>query len=307
MRDCSPQTSHAHTSEPPHRAPLPGSRGAANDTAAPIATGIAGKVRLTWRAPLVFGAVLGAVGEPIVRRTTPETTVKVVQRWARTILAIAGVQVSVKGQPPEGIGLFVCNHRSYVDILALLSCVPVGFLCKKEVANWPLIGSVATRMGAVFVDRNNKQSRSSTLNSIAEAVLDAKSIVAFPEGTTHSGPGMGATRPGLFRIAETRNFALFPMIIEYDDPHDAWVGDDTLLRHVLWWLSKPSSKVTMSFGTPVLPVAAGAPLHTQRIVEAWMRNELEVVNQRDSACGESVEFGTNDDSSLRESGTWSKR
>ncbi len=273
--NCLSETSHTSALGNPNTNSTRGRSSAANDTSTPASTGVAGFARFAFRAPLIFGAVLGAVGEPLIRQSSPETTRRIVQRWARTILSIAGAKVSIKGRPPQGIGLFVSNHRSYIDILALLHSVPVAYLCKKEVVHWPLIGNVATRMGVVYVDRNNRESRSSTLNAVADAVLDATSVVAFPEGTTHAGPGLGPTRPGLFRVAEMREFALFPVVIEYDDPHDAWVGDDTLLRHVRFWLSKPSSHLTVSFGDPVQPQSGGAPLHTQTIVERWMRTELE--------------------------------
>jgi lyso-ornithine lipid O-acyltransferase len=283
---------------------LPKPKRAANDVTETTVE-VASIVRSLLRAPLVFGAVLGAVSEPLVRATSPHATTEIVQRWARTILRIAGVQVSVQGTPPESVGLFVCNHRSYVDILALLSCVPVGFMCKQEVAAWPLIGNVARRMGAVFVDRSSGASRSATLEQLADAVLHARRILVFPEGTTHRGPTMGHTRPGLFRMAETRGFALFPVAIEYADARDAWVGDDTLLRHVMWWLSKPYSSVTVSFGAPITPQQDEVPLHTQQLTERWMRMELERLNHRptDAAMAAATEGG----GSSKESGIWSKR
>lgn len=269
-----PNTQCPTRSTPPCANSIGAVGAAANGHSKPAPIGFRSMVRLTWRVPLVCGAVIAAVSEPIVRRSSTASTLRFVQRWARAILLIAGVEVHVTGTAPTGRGLFVCNHRSYIDILALLSCLPVAFLCKREVATWPLIGSVASRMGALYVDRNDKMSRNSTIAAVVRAVRAGKQVLAFPEGTTYAGPGMGRLRPGLFRAAENGNFAVFPIVIDYDDPHDAWVGDDTLLRHAIWWLSKPTSRVRVSFGSPIVADAAHAPLHTRDRVEHWMRTEL---------------------------------
>jgi 1-acyl-sn-glycerol-3-phosphate acyltransferase len=283
-------------------ASFPSARGAANDVRGLLRWELTSLTRLAQKAPLVLTAVVCALGEPLLRRSSPQATALLVQRWARTILAMANVEVTVKGAIPRGPGLFVCNHRSYIDILALLSCDPITFICKKEVASWPLIGAVATRMGVIFVDRGSPQSRDTTLHAVADAVLAGARVMAFPEGTTYVGPGMGSMRPGLFRAAEARGFALFPVVLEYDDPHDAWVGADTLLRHASWWLSKKNSRVTVSFGSPVAPLEQGTSLHTQHAVERWMRSELKQLNGalsrvRANASQPTVDGGATDSSS----------
>jgi len=36
-------------------------------------------------------------------------------------------------------------------------------------------------------------------------------------------------------------------MIAYDDPADAWVDDDTLLEHCLFWLAKPAGRAVSKF------------------------------------------------------------
>ena len=51
----------------------------------------------------------------------------IVAAWARAILRLAGVKVSVHGRellPPEGATLYVSTHSSMLDVPALFSIVP---------------------------------------------------------------------------------------------------------------------------------------------------------------------------------------
>ncbi|HEU5077406.1 MAG TPA: lysophospholipid acyltransferase family protein [Polyangiaceae bacterium] len=210
-----------------------------------------------------------------------------VSRCASRVLALAGARIDVEGAYRRGQGLVVCNHRSYIDILAILSVTPCSFLCKKEVRAWPLIGGIAERLGVVFVDRSSRASRAETLERIAAQVMAGAELAAFPEGTTTRGPGMRPTYPGLFRTAETHGFGVVPMVIEYADPEDAWVGADTLVRHCLFWLSKPSSQITLRIADPdALAVresgsCAGIERASlQERAELWMQGALRDVNTK---------------------------
>ncbi len=228
--------------------------------------------RLALRAPVVFGIVCGAMLEPLLRGQDTNRTPHTVAKWTKRLLELANVELTLEGSVPHGPGLFVSNHRSYLDILVVLAHLPVTFLCKKEVRRWPLIGRVAEKMGVVFVDRSNASSRLASLALVSATVIEGNRVVAFPEGTTTRGPGMRSTYPGLFREADRQGFAIFPMVIEYADPDDAWVDDDTLIRHLLVWLAKPTTRIKVVFGPPILP-SNGTP-SSQQLAEEWMRAEL---------------------------------
>jgi 1-acyl-sn-glycerol-3-phosphate acyltransferase len=227
------------------------------------------------RAPIIAAILCAILLEPLLRRQNTEQTPRTVAKWTKRILKLANVELTLEGAIPEGPGLFVSNHRSYIDILVVLAHLPATFLCKKEVRAWPLIGRVAEKMGVVFVDRSSAASRLASLTLVTSAVIGGQRVVAFPEGTTTRGPGMRTTYPGLFREADRQQFSIFPMVIEYADRNDAWVDDDTLLRHVFSWLSKPATRVKLSFGPAVLPQDA---IDSQQRAEAWMRTELARLN-----------------------------
>lgn len=243
--------------------------------------------RVAVRVLGVFAAIVWTALCLVLFRLRGEAASRAVSRCASRILAVAGVEVGVEGEYLRGQGLVVCNHRSYIDILVILSVTPCSFLCKREVRSWPLIGGIAERMGVVFVDRKSRESRAETLERIAAEVLAGAELAAFPEGTTSRGPGMRATYPGLFRAAETHGFGVMPMVIEYADPEDAWVGDDTLIRHCLFWLAKPRSELTIRIADPDALTwresgryAVSERRSLQERAEAWMRDALGDLNAK---------------------------
>lgn len=234
-------------------------------------------VRVAYRS-VVIALILSATAVRLAtRRRSHECAQRVGQRTALRILQTAGVRVLVEGEPRAAPGLVVCNHRSYIDVLVLLATVPCTFLCKREVGRWPLIGIIAERMRVVFVDRRDRQSRRESLDRVVEAVMEGRTVATFPEGTTTRGPGMQATRPGLFCAAEQHGFRVIPMVVEYADRDDAWVADDTLFRHCVFWLAKPTSTVALSVG-PSLRATESSSTGLRRQVEIWMGLTLARLN-----------------------------
>ena len=62
---------------------------------------------------------------------TPARQLKVARAWARSLLRIAGVKVTVEGLDriqPGGNYVFVSNHVSYMDIPVVLGNFPEEFL-----------------------------------------------------------------------------------------------------------------------------------------------------------------------------------
>ena len=244
-------------------------------------------LRVTYRVLGVFTVLILSALTLLLFRLRGAAAARVGSRCASRLLRLAGVSIHVEGEYQRGQGLVVCNHRSYIDVLAILSVTPCSFLCKKEVRAWPLIGGMAERMGVVFVDRSSRESRADTLEKISAEVLAGAELAAFPEGTTSKGPGMRPTYPGLFRAAETHGFGVVPMVIEYADPEDAWVGDDTLVRHCLFWLSKPRSELTVRIADPEALSLRESGSHAisargslQERAEAWMREALGDLNAK---------------------------
>jgi len=100
--------------------------------------------------------------------------------------------------------VFVCNHRSQLDIpLFAIACRNTfRFLSKIEVIKIPLIGYVVKRL-YITVDRKSKEDRAMSFIRMQDSLLKEKiSIVIFPEGTRNrTNEPLIDFKDGAFRLA----------------------------------------------------------------------------------------------------------
>lgn len=165
---------------------------------------------------------------------------------------IMGLKVRVVGTPAAARPvLFVSNHVSYLDIPVLGSVIPVSFVAKAEVAQWPGYGWLAKLQRTVFVDRR----RNTTLqqrDSIHARLAAGDALVLFPEGTSNDGNRILPFRSALLSVAEAASpeqpLAIQPVSIAYTSvngvplgwglrPLVAWYGGMELGGH-LWRFSR---------------------------------------------------------------------
>jgi 1-acyl-sn-glycerol-3-phosphate acyltransferase len=159
---------------------------------------------------------------------------------------ILGLRVHVQGTLSAKRPLMlVCNHSSYIDILALGNRLPVAFTPKKEIARWPVIGFCSKLAGCVFVERTPK-AIAATKGEIAKRLATGRVMCIFAEGTTNNGTDLKPFKSSLFSLAEGTNIAIQPAALHYSHrngaPLDAqgrakvaWYDDMSLLPH-LWQL-----------------------------------------------------------------------
>lgn len=194
--------------------------------------------------------------------------------WARVLLEAMGLSLQIQGEPAGNPGaLLVSNHRSYVDIIALLASTPCCFLAKDDVADWPVLGTAAVRAGTIFVDRKVKDSRKEARRVMAEVLGAGHSVVVFPEGTTYPGPGAEAFRVGAFEAAHEAGVPIVPIAIEYGKHEDAW-GDESFLEHFVDRFRQPSLDIHLHFG----PTLHGfEPEVAMVATRTWITDRLNVV------------------------------
>jgi len=193
------------------------------------------------------------------------------------MVSLLGVRVEVHGSPPSGPVLLLANHRSYVDIAALLAQRPCAFLAKAEIEEWPLLGAAARATHTVFVRREDKASRRAARAGALALLQRGVAFAAFPEGTTSRGPGALPFFPGLFELAAEQRIPVVPVAIEYGNRDDAWVGDDGFIPHFWGCFRKRRVELALAFG-PVLQLADKDGLRSE--AEAWIHGRLETLAPR---------------------------
>ena len=94
-----------------------------------------------------------------------------------------------------------------------------------------MIGLAGYLAGTIFVNRNNKSSRSATAEAIRTALDDGTSVLVFPEGTTTDGTIILPFRPRSFEAANLAGVPVQPILISYEHSAVAFIGDDTFIPH----------------------------------------------------------------------------
>lgn len=163
------------------------------------------------------------------------------QRWYARMLKILNIDVKVIGELPHesnGAMLMIANHVSWVDIPLIGSQTPVNFLSKAEVADWPLVGKLASKIGTLFIQRGSGDT-DNVMKSMAGHLDNNLSILFFPEGTTTEGKKLRRFHKKLFQVCEHAQVTVCPMLIHYsvDGKHNPvpFVGDISFGSH-FWQL-----------------------------------------------------------------------
>ena len=205
-----------------------------------------------------------------------DRALRVRKQWFSIINAMLGVRVEVFGEMPKESGLLVCNHRSYFDpliVMQYLLALPVG---KAEIEKWPIIGYGAKVSGSVFVDRKTKEGRDKARQEILNTLRKGYFVINYPEGTTHINPQTNEFKPALFKDAAAEGFSVYPIVLEYQRDEDAWIGDDTFIRHFFDCFGKKNTYIKLSYG-PVLKSDSATEL--MNMSKQWIDKELLVLRK----------------------------
>lgn len=137
--------------------------------------------------------------------------------WARVGLALAGVRVSLRGAEhlPDGPVVFMSNHQSSFDILALMAALPrrTCWIAKKELFAIPVFGASMRRGGYIPLDRGDGRKALRSMEDAAAIIRGGKSVVMFPEGTRSPDRRLLPFKRGGFLLALRAGVPVMPVTI----------------------------------------------------------------------------------------------
>lgn len=221
------------------------------------------QLRACWRALRAVGHVLSGLW--IIRsefgRLTPPQTQMVVREWSRQMLTIIGVELVVQGEAPaHGPLLMVSNHISWLDILVLNAAHPSRFVSKSDVKTWPLLGSLITGAGTLYIERESRRDAMRVVHHMAERLRADDVLTVFPEGTTGDGRTLLPFHANLLQAAITANAPVLPLALSFVDSirsglHDGplFIGDTTLVASIWSTLCADGVQAQVRYGEPELP------------------------------------------------------
>lgn len=216
----------------------------------------------TWRALRVAEHVLTgtllalAAGVSRSAGRAPNWVPAATRWWHQRLCDCLKIEIQSDGSPQPS-ALLVANHISWLDIPAVGALGRITFLSKDEVRHWPVVGALAKAAGTLFITRGGNQA-AAVMEQIGERIDAGASVVIFAEGTTSNGYSLRRFHPRPFAAAQAAERALQPVAIRYGsnaepDPVAPFVGDDTLLAHLLRVLRHPGIKVQVKFLPPIDP------------------------------------------------------
>jgi 1-acyl-sn-glycerol-3-phosphate acyltransferase len=139
--------------------------------------------------------------------------------WSRFALWMAGVRVEVTGAdkiPTDIPVIFMSNHQSNFDILALFQGIPRKFswLAKEELFKVPVFGHSMARAGYIPLDRVASGRRAlKSVEKAATLIREGRSVVIFPEGTRTQDGELLPFKQGGFLLAVKAGVPIVPLTI----------------------------------------------------------------------------------------------
>jgi 1-acyl-sn-glycerol-3-phosphate acyltransferase len=147
-----------------------------------------------------------------------DTAHKVGRIWAKCILELSNIRVTVKGLSnlkPGRSYIYMANHMSNADIPVLQAYLPVQFrwLAKAELYKIPIFGYAMKRAGYISIDRSHRKSAIESLNKAVKIIRDGISVIIFPEGTRSRTNNVQPFKKGGFFLAVDSGVPIIPIII----------------------------------------------------------------------------------------------
>ena len=153
-------------------------------------------------------------------------------------------------------GLLVCNHLSYLDIVALSSIKPCVFVAKRDVAAWPLFGWLSRAAGTIFVDREHRLAIAGVADLVRDAISGGSVVVLFAEGRSSDGSAVLPFKSALLESAVQLRCPVATAAITYALDHGSvadevcYWRDMTLVPHLVNLFFKREIRSTRVFSAP---------------------------------------------------------
>jgi 1-acyl-sn-glycerol-3-phosphate acyltransferase len=171
--------------------------------------------RLVWRAHIFTAGSLVVWAE----RLWPKRGWghRIFSASARLTNRLIGVRVDVVGLDklaPTEAYVFTPDHRSHLDITALMAALPTArYAAKRELFDEPVLGKAMRALGMIPIDREDPALAKRTLEEAATKLGRSVSVVIFPEGTRAPAGRMLPFKGGAFVFAIEQQVPVVPVAV----------------------------------------------------------------------------------------------
>jgi 1-acyl-sn-glycerol-3-phosphate acyltransferase len=137
--------------------------------------------------------------------------------WAKGMLFVSGIDVVVHGAERMRTGeprIFVSNHVSWYDVLALVAVLPrYSFVAKAEIFRVPLFGGAARAVGTIPIERENRKAAFQSYEEAAARMKGGRNVVVYPEGTRGDSYALRPFKKGPFVLAIAAGAPIVPTLL----------------------------------------------------------------------------------------------
>lgn len=220
-------------------------------------------------AMLIVSALLMPLQALLLCLTRGAAAYRIPQLWHRCLCAVIGLRVRVVGTPHVASPtLYVGNHVSHFDILAVGTALRASFIAKDDMQAWPGTPFVAGLQQTVFVSRNPRDA-AKVAAQVAAQMDRGNHMVLFAEGTTSRGDSVSPFKSTLLALVAARSdgrgpaWTIQPFTIDLlavdgqplrdDADRDgyAYYGDMDAGRHVMRFLRGRGARLRLVMHAPI--------------------------------------------------------
>jgi 1-acyl-sn-glycerol-3-phosphate acyltransferase len=139
------------------------------------------------------------------------------QFWGRWVAFGLGLKMKVEGLENidrKGKYIFVANHESSIDVVALMKALPLGLvtMTKHKMRKVPVLGYGLYKSGVIFVNREEASARQGVVEQMVQQINSTDlSLYIFPEGKR--GDVARKFKTGAIRIAIQTGVPIVPIAL----------------------------------------------------------------------------------------------
>jgi len=222
----------------------------------------------------ITGLAIASTIWPLINQSA---RLKLTKWWCNGLLGHFNIALITYGQlpPADTIStMFVANHISWTDIHAINSVIPLRFIAKSEINNWPVFGYLVRKSGTLFINRNQRKDALRIIEMTAQSLQHSDNVGFFPEGTTTDGSVVLSFKSSILQAAIDAGSTLWPVAIRYPlsdgsiNTKMAYAGDTSLGESMLDILRQKNPIVELHFLTPIPTHKSDRQTLTQAAFEA---------------------------------------
>jgi len=176
--------------------------------------------------------------------------------WCRVTCRILNLKIQRHGSPGPNAHLWVSNHISWIDILALATEHDLVFIAKHEVSAWPLMGSIFSGIGTLFIRRGDREATAAMARNMAFHLKRGVTLMLFPEATTTDGSEVRRFGSKLLDPAIESQSEVQPIALQYEGNSREiapFIGDDTFVEHLWRVLTLQEIQLRIHYGAAIQP------------------------------------------------------